>query len=99
VRRRPGGVAEGAALAAATLLATPFALSYDLVLLAVPMLWLLGEATRTGWLAWERLALGAVYLAPLASLVLAVAGGVPTAPLVVALVLALVLRRMAAARN
>lgn len=36
-RRRPGAAAEGATMAAAACLATPFLLDYDLMLLAVPL--------------------------------------------------------------
>jgi hypothetical protein len=89
-RRRRG---EIAALVAATLLATPFSLHYDFVALAVPLAWLLAEAERTGWRAWEKTLLGLVWLWPVVALIGAVAGGVPLAPLAPAVVLALVARR------
>jgi hypothetical protein len=43
---------------------SPFMLEYDLVILAVPMAWLLGEALRDGFRRGERAALVAAYLAP-----------------------------------
>jgi hypothetical protein len=92
---RPGGRPEGALLVAATLLCSPFLLSYDLAALALPVAWVAAQAERTGWLPWERLGLLAAYVLPLATLV---AGrlGLPIAPLVVAGLLAIVLRRAAA---
>jgi alpha-1,2-mannosyltransferase len=66
--RRPSGArsgrAEGAAIAACVPFCSPFMLEYDLVILAVPMAWLLGEALRDGFRRGERATLLAVYLAP-----------------------------------
>jgi hypothetical protein len=98
VRRRPGGAAEIAALVAATLLATPFALHYDLVILAVPLAWLLAEARRGGFLSWERTTLALLYVAPLPLLVAGV-DGVPLTPLAILALLTLLTRRLRAARN
>ena len=39
-------------------------LEYDLIILAVPMAWLLGEALRDGFRRGELAALVAAYLAP-----------------------------------
>src|SRR3984957_12745642 len=70
LRRRPpgmhSGVAEGAAIAACVPFCSPFMLEYDLVILAVPMAWLLGEALRDGFRPYERLALVGTFLAPIA---------------------------------
>jgi len=66
-RRLPGarsGKAEVAALAAAVPFCSPFMLEYDLVILAVPMAWLLGEALRNGLRRGEGVALVAAFLAP-----------------------------------
>ena len=94
-RGRPGARAEGALMAAAVPLATPYLFHYDLVILAVPLAWVLAEARRTGFLPWE----GAAFVALLASPALAVAAAVawgapPLAPLVSAGVFAAVLRRV-----
>lgn len=91
--RRPGGQAEGVLLVSATLLCSPFMLDYDLACLAIPLAWVAADAQRTGWLPWEKLVLLAGYVLPLASRVLAM-GGVPVAPLVLALVLWVVARRV-----
>jgi alpha-1,2-mannosyltransferase len=65
--RAPGarsGMAEIAAIAACVPFCSPFMLEYDLVILAVPMAWLLGEALRDGFRRGEAAALVGVYLAP-----------------------------------
>jgi alpha-1,2-mannosyltransferase len=68
LRRRPptarSGRAEVAAIAACVPFCSPFMLEYDLVILAVPMLWLLGEALRDGFRRGEVVALLAAYAAP-----------------------------------
>lgn len=92
--RRPGAAAEGAVMVGVSLLATPFLLDYDLVCLALPLAWVAAEAQRTGWLAWEKLGLLAAYALPLVSRPLAMGAGVPVAPLAMAALLALLLRRV-----
>ena len=65
--RPPGarsGSAEIAAIAACVPFCSPFMLEYDLVILAVPMAWLLGEALRDGFRHGEGAALVSVYFAP-----------------------------------
>jgi hypothetical protein len=99
VRQRvPGtrsGRAEGAAIAACVPFCSPFMLEYDLVILAVPMAWLLGEALRDGFRRGEAAALLGAYLAPLlfkvTSFDSALRAGVIAAA---ALLFAMVLRRM-----
>lgn len=101
LRRRPAsarsGTAEIAAIAACLPFCSPFMLEYDLVILAVPMAWLFGEALRDGFRSGEPVTLVAVYVAP------AVFKLAPTeSPLKLtviaasALLLAAVLRRMLA---
>jgi hypothetical protein len=65
--RPPGarsGRAEIAAIAACIPFCSPFMLEYDLIILAVPMAWLLGEALRDGFRRGELTALVVAYLAP-----------------------------------
>ncbi|MDY6924232.1 MAG: glycosyltransferase family 87 protein [Pseudomonadota bacterium] len=95
--RRASEPARGATLAAATLIATPFLLDYDLTLLAVPLAWLFREALRGGFRPWEKLALVAAFVAPLAARPLALGAGVPGTPLIVLALLILVVRRATAA--
>lgn len=97
VPMRDGG---GAAMATATLLASPFLLGYDLVLLAVPLVWIMREADRTDFLPWEKIVLAAAFLLPLLSTTVADRLHVPLAPLVIMALFAMVFRRgMRAARS
>ena len=96
VRRCGPGLANGAVLVCATLLATPFLLDYDLTLLAVPLAWLFARASRESFLPWERLALLAGFILPLISRPLATTAHIPVAPLVVFALLLCVVRRAAA---
>jgi alpha-1,2-mannosyltransferase len=95
VRHRGPGLANGAVLLSATLLATPFLLDYDLTLLAMPLAWLFSRACRDGFLPWERLALLAGFVLPLVSRPLATAAHIPLAPLVVLALVLCVVRRAA----
>lgn len=58
------GRAEIAALAACVPFCSPFMLEYDLVILAVPMAWLLGEGLRDGFRRGEVAGLVSAFLAP-----------------------------------
>jgi len=91
--RRPRGAPEGATLATAACLATPFLLDYDLMLLAIPLAWVAAEAERTGYLPWEKVTLAVVFVSPLLARSLAIWCGVPMAPLVLLALLGVVVRR------
>ncbi len=93
--RRPGGLAEGALMGAAAMLASPFLLDYDLMLLSLPMAWLLAAATRDGFLPWEKLALAAAFPLALLARTVATRYGLPLAPFVCAGLLIVVTRRVA----
>lgn len=90
--------AEGviAAAAAATLLINPFMLDYDTMLLAVPMAWLVRRGLEDGCSSWERVGVLAAFVVPGIARPIAMAIGIPVAPVVTALLLVLVMRRMAA---
>ena len=92
-RRRPGAAAEGATIAAAACLATPFLLDYDLMLLAVPLAWVAARAECGGYLPWEKLTLAAAFVLPMVTRPLAMKAGVPLAPLVITALLVTVVRR------
>jgi hypothetical protein len=96
VGRSRSSLALGAALACATLLATPFLLDYDLTLLAVPLAWLFTQAMDDGFRPWERLILLAGFVLPLLSRVLAMTLHVPVAPIVVTALLLCIVRRATA---
>jgi alpha-1,2-mannosyltransferase len=75
------------------LLASPFVLDYDFTLVAIPLAWLLGEGQRDGFLPFERALMAFAFALPLVSRIAAGAVGLPLAPLTIAAVLALILRR------
>jgi hypothetical protein len=94
LRRRPGGLAEAAAIAAGLPLVTPYILMYDLVILLVPMAWVVTEARRTGFLPWEISVLLLALLVPGLALFAGLSAGVSITAPVAAALLAVVLRRI-----
>lgn len=90
---------KAAGLSAAVPLTTPFALDYDLTLLALPLLWLMRIGRMGGFLAWEITLMAAVWLLPLFSRALALGLGVPLAPLAALIMVMLCLRRARAAQS
>jgi alpha-1,2-mannosyltransferase len=98
--RQPSAITPGIALMAATPLASPFLLPYDLAMLGFPIAWLTVEGLAAGFRPWEKITLFVAYLVPL----LAVFNGtkfvfVPWTPCVSALLLAFVIRRFCAKRR
>jgi alpha-1,2-mannosyltransferase len=92
------GMAEIAAIAACVPFCSPFMLEYDLVILAVPMAWLLGEALRDGFRNGEAAALVGVYLAPVLFKITAFDNAMKLTVIAASgLLFAMVLRRMAEA--
>ena len=91
-RRNDRGAA--AALVAGTLLASPFLLDYDLMLMAVPLAWLFAQGAREGFRPWEKTGLLAAFLLPAVSRMLASGLQVPIGPPVLAMLFLLVLRRV-----
>jgi len=91
--RRPRDPAVGPVLIAATLIATPYILDYDLTLMAIPMAWVLSQATRKGFLRGEKLVLLAAYVLPLVSRMVAMKFFIPLAPVVLIALLAITVRR------
>jgi hypothetical protein len=83
---------KGAALVTGTLLATPYVLDYDLMLLALPIAWLTMEGLRTQFLDWEKIGLFVVWLLPLISREIG-ALGLPIAPVVLLVLLSFIVRR------
>lgn len=92
-RRAPNSGAEGPAMIVAALLASPFLLDYDLVILAAPLAWMLREGVRSGFLSWEKTILLAAFVLPAVSRTLATEARLPLAPLVMAALFVAVLRR------
>jgi hypothetical protein len=97
LRSRRDALAQGAALAAASLLASPFLLDYDLMLLALPLAWLAREQAKGGALPWEKTVMFAAFLLPLISRLVAGRLGIPMGPPIIFALLLVVARRAMAA--
>jgi alpha-1,2-mannosyltransferase len=98
-RWNPSHRLNAAALAAATLLATPFLLDYDLTLLAIPLVLMGRDGAEHGFLPWEKTMLAVAWVAPLLLRSLAQGLGVGLAPLVVGTLYVLIARRALALRR
>jgi hypothetical protein len=83
----------------AVLLCPPYAYHYDLAMLAVSGAFFVMEARETGWMSGEKAALAAVWAGVLLFEPIAQKTGVQVGPLIVALPLLLVLRRLLAQRS
>jgi hypothetical protein len=92
--RAPPNV-KGAVLVIGGLLATPFLNAYDLVLLALPAAMIASSDVRGMSLPWERSAYLAAWLLPTVAVAIAASVGVPLAPLLLAALLMLAVRRAA----
>ncbi len=92
-RRAFRTAAEAPAVVCAGLLASPFVLDYDLTLLAIPLVWLFGEGRRSLFLPYEKALMALAFALPLVSRIVAGAFGLPLAPLTIAVLLLLILRR------
>jgi hypothetical protein len=84
---------RAAALAAATLIAVPVALVYDFLLAGIAMAWLVRAGRESGFLPWEKVAMAAIFVAPLLSRNLGTATHVPLAQLALIALMALIARR------
>ena len=84
---------KAAALLIVTLLATPFCLDYDLMLLAPAIAFLAIDGQRDGFCAWHKLVLAALWLVPLIARLVAEAVSVPLAAPVMILAFIFVLQR------
>jgi hypothetical protein len=80
----------------AAVLCSPWLHYYDLTILAFPLVWLINEALRRGWLPWEKFTVFAGYALP-AAITLAMVR-LPIAPLVVAALFVAVWRAAQACR-
>jgi hypothetical protein len=84
-----------AALAAASVLITPFLYDYDLVLLTAPLAWAAGSAARAGFLPGEKALLLTLYIMPFAARAVGHSFGLPLAPLPVLALLFVIAHRAA----
>lgn len=74
-------------------LATPYVLDYDMVILAFPMLWLVGQGLKNGFRSGERAALFVAFAAPALARPLALNLYVPIMPLAMLVLFEIVRRR------
>jgi hypothetical protein len=84
---------RASALAAGTLLISPYLFDYDLCWLALALAWFVGNAAREGWLRGEREVLILVWLLPFLWMPVRHFAGLQIAPLVSLAFLILILRR------
>jgi alpha-1,2-mannosyltransferase len=90
--RRPGGGAEASLMAAGAVLCAPHVLDYDLAVTGAPLAWLALQS-RTGWLPWEKLLMGAAFLWPLVARIATQSAGLPLGPVILLALFALVAGR------
>jgi alpha-1,2-mannosyltransferase len=86
---------RGTALCIATLMLTPYLFDYDLIVLALPIAWIVSLGLSGGFLPWEKTALLTAWLLPLLSRTMAKYLHLPVAPMVLLLLLAITLKRVA----
>ena len=90
---------QAAALVLGTFLFTPYAFSYDLALLALPLAWLGWEGYKTGWLPGEPGLLCLGWLLPFITPVMAIVKCQLTPLILAALVIFMVRRDKAGAAS
>jgi alpha-1,2-mannosyltransferase len=93
---KPASLAiRGAVLVTASLTLTPYLFDYDLLILALPLLWLVSRGLEYGFLPWETAILFATWLLPLVSRMMGKYLHLPIAPFALLLLLFLTLRNHA----
>jgi hypothetical protein len=90
-RSRPA--LRNAAASAAALIATPYVLDYDFVILLVGIVFLWIDARDRGWLPWDKTILAIAWISPLLARPIAEATTIPLGLLTALAVLALAIRR------
>jgi alpha-1,2-mannosyltransferase len=84
---------KGAGLCLGALLATPYSLDYDMMVLAPAIALMAADGREGGFLPYERVVLAALWLVPIAARFVAGATGFPLGLIVMALGFAFALRR------
>ncbi len=98
-RARVGQAEKAAALLLGAVIATPYCLDYDMMVLAPAIAFMAIGAESTGFEPYEKTALAGLWLAPLVARAIAQATLLPLGIMAMITVFALVLRRTAAARQ
>jgi alpha-1,2-mannosyltransferase len=84
---------KASAFAVGMVLASPYIIYYDLVILALPIAWLALEGQRSGFLPFEKSLLVVVWILPLLCESVAHYAFIPLTPIVCVLFLGLIIRR------
>ena len=84
---------RNALVCAATLLATPYVLDYDFVVLLPAIAFLWRDAEKNGWLDWEKSGLALVWAGPYFARAVALVAKVPLGPATVVILFVIALRR------
>jgi len=92
-RSRSAFALKAAALAIATLLATPYSLDYDMMVLAPAIAWLAVDGTNRGFLSFEKTGLAVLWLVPLVARPIAEVTLVPLGVITTFITMILLLRR------
>lgn len=87
---------KAAALVSGTLLATPYVMDYDLVMLALPIAWLARAGLQEGFLPWEKIILAGAFVMPLVSRSVAQYTGIPLGVIAMLLLFAAIAGRSGA---
>ncbi len=90
---------KAAALCIVAILATPYSLDYDMMLLAPAIGFCAADGCARGFLPWEKSGLAALWLVPIVARSVALATLIPLGVAVMLAVVALILRRAAADSN
>lgn len=94
-RSRAAFALKAAVLCIAALLATPYSLDYDMMVLAPAIAFLVGHGAARGFVAWEKSAVAGLWLVPLIARGVAEYAFLPLGVITIIGVLALVLHRNA----
>ncbi len=84
---------RNAAVTATVLIATPYVLDYDFVVLLAGIAFLWRDAERHGWLSWEKSLLALVWIAPLVARNIAALTHIPLGLATAIIVLVIAIRR------
>jgi len=84
---------KAAALAAGSLMISPYVLQYDLVLLALPIAWVAMEGYQKGFLPYEKAMLVVAWLLPRIALPISQGAKIPIGPIVIVALMTAIVRR------
>ena len=84
---------RASALIVASLLATPYVLDYDMIVLGPAIAWFVAHGLERGFLTWEKSALALAFFAPLIARSIAGAALVPVGLIAMTVLFAIIIRR------